>query len=391
MTVELNKRGDSGNPKLDPRLQAFHQLIIRHPKLDEMLDQVTLLLNNPEPYLLYMIGPTGVGKTTVRRIIHRRYHTRATNDAHYPDGWIPAAGYRTLPPSNGKYDPIANYRRGLAAMHEPLIGFKTSRPRTSMSPLKPGGNQHERDLRDSLVSAVRERHVELFWIDEAQHMAQSASGKSAYAQAEILKSLMDDMKIPVILFGHYNLRNLSEMTGQLIRRSRAIHFPRYRIDIGDEAKQFRNVLYTFQGKIPIPCTADLVSHLEACYQETLGCIGLLHGWIETALVQALTTDPDGSLTWSHFKASRRTQPERRQMLDEILRGEANFVTRADSTAEDDALMGLETFRLTKQDSTKPPSKPAAKLKNSRPQRRSRPGVSYPKRYRVGLHNWASHQ
>lgn len=385
MALKGGPRATQDDPRFDPRVIAFHNLIVRHPKLDDMLAEIDRWLKNPEPYLLYVLGPTGVGKSTVRKILHRRFLTRAANDPHYPNGWIPVAGYRTLPPSKGRYDHSANYLRGLRSVDEPLSDFKTLRPRPGVTVLVTG-TPREDALREALVSAIDQRHVELFWIDEAQHMAQAASAKSAKEHADLFKSLQDDVKIPVVLFGHYTLRNLEDMHGQLVRRSYPLHFARYRIDVPEEAEQFRNVLHTFQGKIPIRCEVNLVRRLEVCYQETLGCVGLLHMWLERALVRAITEDPNGPLTWKHLKADRRPRDERRQILDEILNGEQKFAVGVDATAEDNALMGLDDFRSAQGQGTG--AAPKTPIKLSKPARRQRrPGESYPRRRQIGMGSW----
>lgn len=375
-------RHPTGDPQYDPRLLAFHDLVISHPKLEDMLTEIDLWLHLPRPYLLYVIGPTGIGKTTLRQILHRRYQQQAANDPDYPDGWIPVAGYRTIAPSNGKFDNTANYRRALTAIGEPLIDYKTHRPQPGLVRARPG-SPRENDFRDSVVSGLRERHVQLFWVDEAQHMAKAGSGKTALEHADLFKSLQDDVKIPVILFGAYDLYELSTLHAQLIRRSQPLHFRRYRIDIPEEASQFRNVLHTFQTKLPIPCEVDLVDRMEICYQESLGCVGLLQQWLEKALLRAISDNPNGPLKWKHLTAARQTRDERRAILNEILEGEGKFNARLDATAEDDALMGLEEFRRVqaRQDAVAP-SRPI-KLAG-RPRKRLKPGQSYPRRLQIGF-------
>lgn len=383
MAVDHEQFAAHDDPWFDPRVVAFHELVVHHPKLDALLAEIDRWLRNPEPYLLYVLGPTGVGKTTVRKILHRRLRARAADDPHYPHGWIPVAGYRTIPPSKGRYDNIGNYRRALDSVDEPLVDFKILPPRAGATFIRPGTSR-ENALREALVSAIRERHVKLFWIDEAQHMAQAASAKSAKEHADLLKSLQDDIKIPVVLFGHYTLRNLEDMHGQLVRRSYPLHFPRYRIDIPEEAIQFRNVLHTFQGKIPIRCQVNLVRRLEVCYQETFGCVGLLHMWLERGIVRALTDEPQGPLTWHHLQAERRTREERRQILDEILNGEQKFAASVNATGDDDALMGMDDFRRA---NIHVDTAPSARIKLQRPaRRRPLPGTRYPKRHHIGLRN-----
>ena len=355
---------------------TFHDLVIGHPLLTQTLNRIKFYLEASTPYVVFVIGPTGVGKTTTRNLLIEHIERESHE---YPRGWVPVGGIRAVAPTSGRFDWIDCWKRCLSAIYEPLIDFKVAPPDPDTIV---GPRDAERTYRMAVESAIRHRHLRAFWFDEAHHMAMTASGKTGRAHAEALKSLSEETDVPLVLFGHYELYELKNLTGQLIRRTKTIHFPRYNLADKTEAEQFRNILYTFERRLPLAPGESLTAHLETCYQETLGLVGILKEWLEAGLMVAASESPDAQLRWRHLAEGRRSREERRAILNELLEGEKKFDPRVDATAEDDALCGLEAYRLTQQREQKasPQAKSATPKQQSKPRR---PGQTKPKRHPVG--------
>jgi hypothetical protein len=142
-------------------------------------------------------------------------------------------------------------------------------------------------LRVALESAIRQRRPLAFLIDEAQHLAKMAGGRKLQDQLDCLKSLAIRTQTVHVLAGTYDLLILRQLSGQLSRRTRHIHFARYRADTAEDVREFQNVLWNFQIRMPLAAEPDLLRHWEFCYERSLGCVGLLKEWLTRALATGL--------------------------------------------------------------------------------------------------------
>ena len=79
-------------------------------------------------------------------------------------------------------------------------------------------------LRVALESAIRQRRPLAFLVDEAQHLAKIAGGRKLQDQLDCVKSLAIRTQTVHVLAGTYDLLILRQLSGQLSRRTRHIHF-----------------------------------------------------------------------------------------------------------------------------------------------------------------------
>jgi len=72
-------------------------------------------------------------------------------------------------------------------------------------------------------------HFEVMIIDEAHHMLMVRKNDMASLefQFEAIKSLALETQTTIVLVGTYRLLDIRDLSGQLVRRSEIIHFPRY--------------------------------------------------------------------------------------------------------------------------------------------------------------------
>jgi len=127
-------------------------------------------------------------------------------------------------------------------------------------------------LRWVLEQCLRQRHVGVCLIDEAQHLKRLASGRRLLDQMDTLKSLAALTGTMHVLIGTYELLGLTNLSAQLSRRSIEIHFGRYRADLDKDRLAFKSVLLTFQRHLPLSEEPDLVGSWERLYEGSLGCV-----------------------------------------------------------------------------------------------------------------------
>jgi len=176
-------------------------------------------------------------------------------------------------------------------------------------------------LRVALESAIRQRRPLAFLVDEAQHLAKIAGGRKLQDQLDCVKSLAIRTQTVHVLAGTYDLLILRQLSGQLSRRTRHIHFARYRADTVEDVRAFQNVLWNFQVRMPLTAEPDLLRHWEFCYERSLGCVGLLKEWLTRALATGLAQKTP-QVTLRHLEQQALSLADCQKIATEMLVGEA---------------------------------------------------------------------
>ena len=218
--------------------------------------------------LIFVIGPTGVGKTTLRLRIEQELKQRFVAACEPDPGHIPVVGFEAVAPDSGNFSWKDYYRRALRALEEPLIDYKrdyqdTSRGRDVAWTM--AARVCSPELRHALEQALRHRRPAAVLIDEAQHFTKMASGRRLSDQLDCLKSLGSLTGCVHVLIGTYELLPCRNLSAQLSRRSIDIHLRRYRADDADDAIAFQRVIFSFQRHLPLAQEPELWRDWEFCY------------------------------------------------------------------------------------------------------------------------------
>lgn len=119
---------------------------------------------------------------------------------------------------------------------------------------------------------------------------------------------------------------------ELVVQATVIHLPRYHNTPGEDPELFANVVDAFQRHLPVAEEPDLVGQVEYLYQHTIGCVGVLKGWLRRALNAALD-EGACTVTKKHLKEHALNAKKCRRMLEDARRGESYF-------ADDDTELAL---------------------------------------------------
>lgn len=126
------------------------------------------------------------------------------------------------------------------------------------------------------------------------------------AHMDCVKSAVNATKIPWTGFGTYQLINFLELSPQLSRRTKTIHFPRYRIESDEELKEFLRVLEHLQYRMPLSETPPLKQqYWEFCYERSIGNVGTLKDWLTDAYDLALS-ESASTLTLEHLQQTAKS-------------------------------------------------------------------------------------
>ena len=317
------------NQSSEDRLAYFEQHTIEHPKLKKVFNQLLDAIDKPDKgSLLFVCGPTGVGKTTLIEKIIEKLVERSLKQLEIDRGRIPVLSVEAVAPESGNFNWKDFYTRSLIEMEEPLIDYKIDYGekgirRNSEGEIIIESRVSSPILHRSLEKCLKYRRPDIFLIDEAHHFGIMSSGQKLKNQLECLKSLANMSSTNLGLLGTYDLLTFRNLGGQLSRRSIDIHFPRYNVNNKQDLIAFVTVLKTFQKHIPLSEEPDLLSNWEYFYERSLGCIGILKDWLTRTLRDVLDKQIE-TVELKHFKVRALSVSQCKQILTEIEEGEKDF-------------------------------------------------------------------
>jgi len=371
------------------RRHYFETKVVAHQQLKEVYENLLHAIRYPAgTSLILVVGPTGVGKTTLlERTIKQLIEDTACDPTTTP-GHMPALMMEAPSPDTGNFSWKDYMTRALIAADEPMLADKITYDTRGIHRDEQGRLIIERtvttpDLRRVLEKCFHHRRPRAFFVDEAQHIKKMASGRRILDQMDTLKSLANMTATVHVLIGTYDLLGLMDLNAQLARRSITIHFPRYHVN---DFKEFTKLLRTFQRHLPFPEEPDLESHSDYFYEQCLGCTGMLKTLLNKALGAALE---QGEHTLTLKRCEQHAEPPQKlkNMLHEIREGEEKLANQKDERHRQElrAMLGLTTSTLSEEPpegkvavSTKSSSDASQKRKRGR-----RVGQRSPKRDPVG--------
>src|SRR6266704_2605285 len=314
---------------IDERLHYFDKVVIAHQILKQAYDSLLHAIRYPATAsTIFVFGPTGVGKTTLRQQIERQLIKDALTNPDANPGHIPVVAMEAVSPDSGNFNWRDYYIRALMALDEPMLGDKITYQVHGIHRDEQGKLVFERsvtatDMRRVLEKCLQNRRPRAFLVDEAQHFQAMASGGRLLDQMNSLKSLAGLTKTVHVLIGTYDLLAFTKLNAQLSRRSIKIHFPLYPVDNKDDFREFKKLLRTLQKYLPLPEEPDLATHADYFYDQCLGCIGMLKSWLYRTLAAALELNQP-TITEKLWEKHTEAPGTLLSMFDEIRRGEDDF-------------------------------------------------------------------
>lgn len=338
------------------RLDYFKSCTIAHPRLHEADQALRAAISEPTGELLvFFYGPTGVGKTTVLNRCKRQIIEERRKEMEDDPGWFPVVGMEAISPERGDFNWRDYYIDALRAFDEPLVNRKIQitelgTERKNIPQYVPRKIDSRSVLRVALESAIRHRRPIGFFIDEAQHLAKISGGRKLQDQLDCLKSLAIRTNTVHVLAGAYELLILPQLSGQLSRRTRQIHLARYHAESAKDLRDFKNVLWNFQIRMPLKSEPDLMSHWEFCYERSLGCIGLLKDWLTRVLALGLS-ERRPNVTIKHLERQALPISDCQKIATEILEGEASLADSESTRKRLRTLLSLEEVKAPREAAT----------------------------------------
>lgn len=361
------------------RLAYFQRYTVAHPKLIDAKERLVAALQNSEPNsLIFVFGPTGVGKTTLRLKTEQILTEDLYEELQQDRGCLAVVSVEAVAPASGSFSWRDHFKRLLEKMDEPLIDNKQDLQTNPVSLRSRFGTKSTLDdYRYALEQALRFRRPAAVMIDEAQHLAKIASGRRLLDQLDVIKSMANKAQTAHVLYGTYDLLSFRNLNGQLSRRSIDIHFPRYRAESAEYRKAFISVLRSFAQQMPLAEPPDLVNNWEFLYERTIGCVGLLKQWLARALSAALRKGRD-KMTRADLEGQALGISQIDKILAEVTEGESRLTDSAEAATQLRRRLGLMCHSGNPGPSHEAPVQPAQVRRPSH-----RPGQRTPVRDIVG--------
>lgn len=308
------------------KLAYFDNCTVVHRRLKDTYDAFLDAVRNPGgASLIFLFGPTGVGKTTLLHQVMKVLIEQSLSSMKLDPGHIPVAAVEARAPESGNFDWKDYYKSVLVTLGDPFANYKF---KTGSSRIYGSGSQqllikskaNLSDLREDVEYIIRQRQLIAFLVDEAQRFTKMASGRRQQDQMDAIQSMASFTTTLHGLFGTYELLEFRNLSGQLSRRSIDIHFPRYQANCPRDVKDFKRVLKSFACQMPLQESPDLEQHWEYFYERSIGCVGIVKDWLTQAFRKALDSEAS-TLTLAHLQPYAPSVSKCMQMTTEAIEGE----------------------------------------------------------------------
>jgi hypothetical protein len=340
--------------RLGESLNDFKTVKVKHPRLEEMEQFLLRAISGHRSYALVdLYGASGVGKSTIIEQVASGVRSAETNPAVFPVVIVQAS-----PEDVGSSARLDYYQQILGQLqHYPAIRDRTKNLHLYINPGKRSSDPAEwLEMRNAVEYALVLLQVKVVFVDEAQHLLAADTGRKPTAQLDWLKALTNRTNVLHVLVGNFDLYECCHLNGQVARRMRDQHFPRYHLDTQKECEEFVGALKSLLESVPLAVDVPaLLTHWRWFGEWSVGCVGILGDWI-VETVDALWGEGKTTLTIDAL-TRHALQPDQRARLEMEARTGENRVMRAKAKSEQELQQLLGPPALDPQPNPPHPSAP----------------------------------
>jgi hypothetical protein len=262
--------------------------VLQHPNFAGVLDTILAHVKyGCNGQLLAVIGPSGVGKTTVRDFAARKLTEYVLNNPEC--GYSPPIVLEAFAPEGGYFSWKAFYQDALRRMGEPEVGNRIRIDKAIeqlKAGVKPAFNRSHftlGDLRYFFEARIAQLRPIAVFIDEIQGIAVCRSAFKKSDNLDVIKSMSNSKTTNYIILGTYEAKDMLYYGGQLARRVQILHFERYK----KCNAIFKHACKQLIKAIDLPLSDGLEDNHTYFFNHTMGCMGIYISWVSQAAELAI--------------------------------------------------------------------------------------------------------
>ena len=303
-------------------IHALRKLRIYHTRIRQLIaDARALIFHGSQQSILMVVGPTGVGKSTLAKFLVEDATHKTPSDSGVIQ--IPALYIEVRLSGERVFQWKTLYQQILQAIAEKVglasDGSGIDQMITSVNGNAFGTRRSLTSLRTAVERALHKHGVQFVVLDESSHMFTERNKDVLKRQLDTLKSLANQCGSQFVMVGAYDLFELLNLSAQVARRTHVLHFERYREDRPEDVLAFANCIQTFQNHdTNLWNGIDLTEYTKALIRNTVGCVGTLSSVLIRAGILALA---DGGGSEKALERALLSDEQQRGILKETIDGE----------------------------------------------------------------------